>query len=256
MSRSTKRCSGAAALFLAAGLAISMSASQFSAAHAEANASPNETTASQGDAVEKRPLLGVKVQSIDKDTADALGLSEPKGALIIDVMPGGPADAAGLKTNDAILAVDGNAISNAKDLAKRISDLSPKASAEVKIRRGEGDQTVKVEFANSADDQDHADETGTVPEAAKSKRLGLKLSNVATDGGVLIADVDPQSDAATKGLQSGDLIMQVDGAPAASAADLAKSLNVIKEKGREAVLLLIKSGDQTRTVAVRFGMLG
>ena len=150
MSRSTKLCSGAAALFLAAGLAISISASQFSAAHAEAIASPNETTASQGDAVEKRPLLGVKVQNIDKDTADALGLSEPKGALIIDVMPGGPADAAGLKTNDEILAFGGNAISNAKDLAKRIADLSPKSSAEVKIRRGEGDQTVKVEFANSA----------------------------------------------------------------------------------------------------------
>jgi serine protease Do len=233
-----------------------MSASKFSAAHAESNALPSETTASQGDTVAKRPLLGVKVQSIDKDTADALGLSEPKGALIIDVMPGGPADAAGLKTNDAILSLDSNAISNAEDLAKRISDLSPKASTEVKIRRGEGDQTVKVEFANSADVQDHAHEAGTVPEAAKSKRLGLKLSNVATDGGVLIADVDPQSDAATKGLQSGDLIMQVDGAPAASAADLAKSLIVIKEKGREAVLLVIKSGDQTRTVAVRFGMLG
>jgi S1-C subfamily serine protease len=255
MSRSIKLCSGAAALFLAAGLAISVSASQFSAAHADANASPSETTASQ-DAVEKKALLGVKVQSIDKDTADALGLSEPKGALITDVMPGGPADAAGLKANDAILAVDGNAVSNAEDLAKRIADLSPKSSAEVKIRRGEGDQTVKVEFAKAADDQDHADQTGTVPEAAKSKRLGLKLSNVATDGGVLIADVDPQSDAATKGLQSGDLIMQVDGAPAASAADLAKSLNVIKEKGREAVLLVIKSGEQTRTVAVRFGMFG
>jgi serine protease Do len=257
MSRSTKRCSGAAALFLAVGLAISTSASQFSAAHAEANASPNETTVSQGDAVAKRPLLGVKVQSIDKDTADALGLSEPKGALIIEVKPGGPADAAGLRTNDAILTVDGNAISNAEDLAKRIADLSPKSSAEVKIRRGEGDQTVKVQFANSADDQDHVDETGAEPEAATSKRLGLKLSNIATDGGgVLIADVHPQSDAATKGLQSGDLILQVDGAPAASAADLAKNLNVIKEKGREAVLLLIKSGDQTRTVAVRFGMFG
>jgi serine protease Do len=233
-----------------------MPASQFSAAHAEANASSNETTASHGNAAERRPLLGVKVQSIDKDTADALGLSEPKGALIIEVKPGGPADTAGLKANDAILTVDGNAIYNAEDLAKRISDLSPKASTEVKIRRGEGDQTVKVELANSADDQDHADETETVPEAAKLKRLGLKLSNVATDGGVLIADVDPQSDAAAKGLQSGDLIMQVDGAPAASAADLAKNLNVIKQKGREAVLLLIKSGEQTRTVAVRFGMLG
>lgn len=256
MSRSKKLCSGTAALVLAAGLAISMSASQFSAAHAEAIAPPNEITAGQGDAVVKRPLLGVKVQSIDKDTSDALGLSEPKGALIIDVMPGGPADAAGLKPHDAILAINGNQISNAEDLAKRIADLSPKSSAQVKIRRGEGDQTVKVEFANSADDQDHADKTGTAPEAAKSKRLGLKLSNVATDGGVLIADVDPKSDAAMKGLQSGDLIMQVDGAPAASAAELAKNLNVIKEKGREAVLLLIKSGDRTRTVAVRFGILG
>ena len=84
MSRLIKRCSGAAARVLAVGLAISIPAGQSSAALAEANASPNETTASQGVAVAKRPLLGVKVQSIDKDTADALGLSEPKGALITE----------------------------------------------------------------------------------------------------------------------------------------------------------------------------
>ncbi len=255
MGISKQTGSHARTLLLATGLAIGASMGGISMAQADAGTSPREATADQQEAVAKRPLLGVKVQNVDKDTAEALGLSEAKGALIVGVMPGGPADAAGLKANDAILAVDGNVIADAKDLANRIAELSSKASAEVKFRRGEGEQTVKVEFAKAPDNQANA-QTNTAPAGEKSQRLGLMLSEVAVDEGVLIADVDPQSDAASKGLKSGDLILQVDGAPAASAEDLAKSVNAIREKGRQAVLLLVKSGDQTRTVAVRFGMLG
>jgi serine protease Do len=255
MGISTQTGSRARILLLAAGVAIGASMGGIAVAQAEAGTSPREATADQQEAGAKRPLLGVKVQNVDKDTADALGLSEAKGALIVGVMPGGPADAAGLKANDTILAIDGKAISDAKDLANRIAELSSKPSTELKIRRGEGEQTVKVEFAKASDNQDNA-ETNKAPAGEKSQRLGLMLSDVAGDEGVLIADVDPQSDAASKGLKSGDLILQVDGAPAASAEDLAKSVNAIREKGRQAVLLLVKSGDQTRTVAVRFGMLG
>lgn len=251
MGISIQPLSSARALLLATGLAIGASTGGIALAQAEAVASPPEATAGRQETGTKRPLLGVKVQNVDKDTADALGLPEAKGALIVAVMPGGPADAAGLKANDAILAVDGNVISDAKDLANRIAEVSSKSSAEVKIHRGEGEQTLKVEFAKASDNQ----QTKTEPAGEKSRRLGLMLSGAPVDEGVLIADVDPKSDAASKGLKSGDVILQADGAPAGSAEDLAKSLNAIRDKGRQAVLLLVKSGDQTRTVAVRFGMV-
>ncbi|OYW52476.1 MAG: hypothetical protein B7Y80_19045 [Hyphomicrobium sp. 32-62-53] len=91
-------------------------------AYAQALPAQREVTERQKTEA-KKPILGVEVQDVDRDTADALVLADAKGALIIDILSAGPADKAGLNPTDAILSVNGNAIADAKDLARQIAEL-------------------------------------------------------------------------------------------------------------------------------------
>ncbi len=204
----------------------------------------------------KKPVLGVKVQDVDRDTADALGLADAKGALIVDILSGGPADKGGLKPTDAILSVNGKAISDAKDLARQIAELSPKSSVDIAIRRGESKQNLKIELGEAAGGAPAESDTKESSAEPETLQLGLSLANSSSAEGAVISSVDPDSDAAAKGLKSGDVIVQVDGAPAQSAEAAVESVSRIKKMGRDAVLLQIRSGNQLRTVAVRFSSVG
>ena len=73
----------------------------------------------------KRGWLGVKIQNVDEDTAASLGLKEAHGALVSEVTPNGPAAAAGIKTQDAILQVNDEKIADSRDLARKIAELAP-----------------------------------------------------------------------------------------------------------------------------------
>lgn len=247
--------SSAAAVLLAAGLisAASLSASPRALAHSGAM---GKDTAEQSQSIPaaKRAWLGVRVQSIDADTALALGRTEAKGALITELMPDGPAAAAGLKVSDAVLALNGQAVADGRDLARQIAGLQPDASAEFKILRGDSEQTITVKLAASKETAQTA--PAPAQDAKTMPRLGLRLAPAPQDGGVLIAHVDPNSDAARKGLTSGNVILEVDGTRVASAAEVVDSLKAVHGKGRKAVLLVVKSGSETRTVPVRFHVMG
>ena len=105
-SSTTPRC-GVTGSLIFAGLVAAMSPLVTSLARAEANpAATAVAEQSKKSTAVNRSWLGVKVQSIDDDTAAALGLPEAKGALVSEVVPDGPAAASGLKGEDAIMAVD------------------------------------------------------------------------------------------------------------------------------------------------------
>ena len=208
-----------------------------------------------------RGWLGVKIQNIDDDTAASLGLSEDKGALISEVMAAGPAADAGLKVQDAILEVNGKEIEDSRDLARKIADFAPGATVKVKVWRLDEEKTLKVKlgkFPNSTKvalgkfDDDEAEEK---PEKVDLKQLGLTLmparSGGSSEEGVAIAEVDPNSDAAKKGLKSGDVILEAGGKSVSSPADVLEALKRMKELGRTAVLLHIKTGDQKRLIPVQ-----
>ena len=93
-----------------------------------------------------RGWLGVKIQNIDEDTAASLGLTEPKGALVTEVTARGPAADAGLKNGDAILSVNGNKVADSRDLARQIAGFSPNTKVDVRVLRGQKEQTVSVKL--------------------------------------------------------------------------------------------------------------
>jgi serine protease Do len=213
-----------------------------------------------------RGWLGVKIQNVDEDTAASIGLSDPHGALVSEVTPNGPAAKAGLKTQDAILQVNSDKIADSRDLARKIAELTPDTPVDVKIWRNNAEQSVKVKLglfpknAEAAMNGDNEDENGksgeddSKPSSTELSQLGLTLMparSASGESGVAIAEVDPSSDAAEKGLKPGDVILEVSGQAVATPNDVVTGVKKAQDLKRTAVLLHIKSSDQKRFVAVQ-----
>ncbi len=206
-----------------------------------------------------RGWLGVKIQNVDDDTAASLGLATPSGALVSEITPSGPAEASGLKARDAILNVNGDKIEDSRDLARKIAGYAPDTVVDVKVWRNGAEQTVKVKlgtFPSSQDELARLEEgkPGSAPEAMELQQLGLKLAPAGADGvkdGVAIADVEDASDAAQKGIKQGDVILEVQGEPVKTAADVIAGVKKARELGRKAVLLHVRTGEQKRFVALQ-----
>ena len=205
-----------------------------------------------------RGWLGVKIQNVDEDTAASLGLPAPKGALVSEVTANGPAAAAGLKTQDAILQINSDKIADSRDLARKIAEFSPDTTVDVKVWRNNSEQTVKVKlglFPNSGDPmKSEQPDSKPQPSSLELSQLGLTLMPARSGSpkdGVVIAEVDPSSDAAEKGIKAGDVIMEVSGQPVTAPEDVVVGVKKAQELKRSAVLLHVKSGEQKRFVAVQ-----
>ena len=205
-----------------------------------------------------RGWLGVQIQSVDQGIADSLGLKQPEGAIVGEVQDGGPAAAAGFKVGDAITAINGKPIKDSRDLALRISQMDPGAKVTVSYWRGGESHDVDVTLGKlPSTEQLASGGDQTKPPVAKPSSLkdfGLTLSPDTSNqaGGVVISDVDPAGQGAEHGLQAGDVILSVGSKPVTSPSDVEKIVADAKAGGQKAVLLRIKSGDQTQFIALTF----
>ena len=214
----------------------------------------------------KRGWLGVKIQNVDEDTAASLGLNEARGALVSDVTPNGPAAAAGIKTQDAILQVNDAKVADSRDLARKIAELSPDSPVNIKVWRNNSEKVINVKlglFPKNAEalmNGDNDDNSGgsnkeeAKPSQMELSQLGLTLMPARSgpdQEGVAIAEVDPSSDAAEKGLKPGDVILEVSGEIVKTPDDVVTGIKKAQGLQRKAVLLHIKSSDQKRFVAVQ-----
>ena len=214
-----------------------------------------------------RGWLGVKIQNVDEDTLAALGLPEAKGALVSEITVDGPAAGSGLKVQDTILQVNAEKINDSKDLARKIADLHPDATVELKVWRGGAEQMVKVKlgkFPGSAEEiakleQGQAPGDDKADDGVEVGQLGMKLALSKSSGGsegVTIAEVASNSDAAEKGLKSGDVILQVDSVPVSSPEDVVAGVNKVAGSGKKAVMFYVKTAEQKRIVPLKFGKKG
>jgi len=98
-----------------------------------------------------RGFIGVQIQPITKDIAEAMGLKEPKGALVAETVQGGPAEKAGLKRGDTIVAVNGQAVREPKELSRRIAAIEPGKSGSLTVLRDGQERTVTIEIGRQND---------------------------------------------------------------------------------------------------------
>ena len=166
-----------------------------------------------------RGWLGVVIQDVDRDLADAFGLKKPLGALVNDVMPGGPADTAGLTSSDVITHFNGKRINSSGDLPHVVGATPPGKQVPVVIMRERKKKTIKVTVGTLGQDGPlAASEPGDSPEdSASLGRLGIEVEAVdeATkkrwriSGGVEVVKVLPGGPADEAGVRSGDVIAQL-----------------------------------------------
>lgn len=215
-----------------------------------------------------RGWLGVQIQPVNATIADSLRLRGTKGALVSEPQPGSPAEASGIKPGDVILSIDGRPVADPRDLAVLVASYPPNASVRVQIWRDGNPQEITVKLGKLPGDQQVAaapDVRGpgnTSPgngnrnanQGAQIQGLGVTITpSRDAAGGVLISRVDPNGIAAQAGLDVGDIILTVGGTKVTSAADVDKAVNLAKQQGLKAVLLRVKSGDDTQFVALPLG---
>ncbi|MGI9493265.1 MAG: Do family serine endopeptidase [Geminicoccaceae bacterium] len=215
------------------------------------------------DGMVERGWLGVHIQALDDDLADGLGLDEAKGALVARVTEDGPAATHGIEQGDVILDFAGTKIDHLRDLTRAVADMKPGSEAEIRVWRdgAETDLTVKIDQMPSAqqmaaiDSEDEAEEDTT-------PKLGLALAMLddqarqamdLPDGldGAMVTRVLPGSPAAEKGVREGDVIVEADHQAVTDPETVVNAVRAVAERGDEAILLLIKRGDQDRFIAVR-----
>jgi serine protease Do len=201
-----------------------------------------------------RGWLGVKIQNLDKDMAGTYGLQDTSGALVQEVTLKGPAEASGVKVEDVILSVNGAKIKDTKDLALKIAEYAPNTVVDVRVMRRDKEEVVKVTLGRFPGSTEVASAPEKTEQATKeSTSLGMSFAAPARRGqtprepGVTVASVDEASDAATKGINAGDVITHVNGDAVNSAEDVEAS---VKRANRSTVRLTVKSDSRTAVIAV------
>jgi serine protease Do len=200
-----------------------------------------------------RGLLGVSIQDLTAELAKSLGLKESKGALISQVVPGGPADKAGFEQGDVIVNFDGRPVGDSKDLPRIVASTPVGKTVTVKLLR-DGKEIERQAKVGEMDEENTAEEAKTpihpslgvtvqnlTPQIARE--LGLKKN-----AGVVVTGVEPGSPAAEAMIQVGDVIQEVNRKPVKDVDDFVKMVE--KAKGGRSLLLLVQRGANSLFAAV------
>jgi serine protease Do len=192
-----------------------------------------------------RGWLGVAVQPMTADLAESFGLQEARGALVSEVIKGSPAEAAGLRRGDVILAFDGVEIDTFNDLPRLVAAAPVGSSAPLTVFRDGKTLQLQVTIGE-LEDADR--QPAPAPEPAS---LGLGITDITPDAvrlygltgerGALVTSVDPAGPAADSNLRPGDLIVEVNGQEIAKASAF-RQIAARAKKG-ETLRLLVQRGE-------------
>jgi serine protease Do len=206
-----------------------------------------------------RGWIGVQIQPVTSEIADSLGLKKASGALVSEPQSNSPAAKAGIESGDVITSVDGNAVENARELARKIGTMTPGTSVKLGLIHQGQEKTVTLTLGTLPNEHQAAKEQNQreVPDSDVPK-LGLTLAPASRDSGsdgngVVVTAVDPNGVAADHGFQVGDVILDVGGKSVANPADVRKQLAQARKEGKHALLFRVKSQQGTRFVALPLG---
>ncbi len=205
-----------------------------------------------------RGFIGVNIQPVTKEIAESLGLKAEGGALVSDVSVDTPAAKAGIKAGDAILAVDGERLKDARDLSRRVAAKQPGTTVKLLVVRDNKEQTIDVQLGRLPDQQ----RASVTPQkkddrtpSTNDTRLGLSLAPAksvagAGNNGVVITNVDPNGPGSERGFRSGDVILEVAGKVVSSPDEVRDAFNDARKDKKNVVLMRVKRENNTRFVTL------
>lgn len=236
-------------------------------------AAPIVDTLRKGEAI-KRGYLGVQISPLGEDLADSLGLAKNRGEFVQGVEPGKGAEKAGIKAGDVIVSVAGQEVSPDQNLSSIVASQPIGSRVPIVLLRNGQRQSVTAivgerpsedelnSFAQQQD-EDFSQQENQNPGQAAQQSLGIsaipltptiirQLGVAADTRGVVITAVDASTDAGTKGLRRGDVIITANNRPVASQAELDAQVKAVSSQNRNAILLqVLRRGQQPIFLPVR-----
>ena len=208
----------------------------------------------------RRGWLGVRIQDVDEDLAEGLGLETVAGALVTDV-PEGPALEAGIEAGDVITSFDGVEVDDTRGLVRQVADTDIGKEVRVIVFRDGQTETLRVTLGR----REEAD--GAVPASVESSDpvttefMGLTISDMTDElreqlglpddaEGLVVGEVAEDSEAFEKGLRAGDIIIEAGQEKVANVRELEERVEGAKEAGRKSLLLLVRRDGDPRFVAL------
>ena len=206
----------------------------------------------------RRGWLGVRIQDVTEDVAEALGIEKTDGALVTDV-PDGPAKDGGVKSGDVIIEFDGRKIKDTRELVRIVGDSSVGKKVLVKVLRDGKEVSLSVKLGRLEDNI-----ASSQPVRQRTKKVefaGMTLSNIGKEvaeqfgidqniKGVVILDVKVGSVAEDKGLKKGDIIIQVNRIKISSTDELYKLNEEAKKANKTSILMLILRNGMRRFIGL------
>jgi serine protease Do len=210
----------------------------------------------------RRGWLGVRIQNVTDELADALGLEEAAGALVTDV-PEGPAAESGMQSGDVILSFDGNAVEDTRELVRRVGNTAVGATVPVTVFRN-GEMTTLQVTLGRRETAEAVPASAPANDPVPQEMLGIEVTGLTDDlraqldlpegaEGLVVTEIDEASDAFEKGLRRGDLITEAGQERVADASDLADAIEAARDAGRTSLLLLIERAGEPRFMALPLG---
>lgn len=213
-----------------------------------------------------RGWLGVTIQDVTPDMAEARGLAEPKGAIVADLVAGSPAKKSGIKRGDIIVEVNGETVDDATATTRLVGRLAAGSKnsfivlrngnrTNVSVTVGERPEDPNANFA--VNDNDSPDSDGEAEDAPlgitlkpldKATRDAINLD--AGEAGMVIGSIDSDSPFRDLGVQAGMVILDVNGTPLTSVEDLESAIATAKSRNRDKVLMAIRVGQRTSFISV------
>jgi len=218
-----------------------------------------------------RGYLGVTIQNVTPEIAESLGIQPKQGALVNDIVPGGPADKAGVQAGDVILSVNGKNITSASDLTRQVALARAGQSLQVvALRSGRrvnlqivsGLRPSEAQLAqNNGGDEGQGGQSPSEPQATRTNVLGMQLVQLdaaarqrlgvrAGVEGVAVDQVQQASIAGRAGLRRGDVIVRVGDQTVTAPAQVQSAVEAARTAKRP-VLLLINRNGRSQFVALR-----
>ena len=232
----------------------------------------------RGEAIE-RGYLGVRIQSLNDDLADSLGLARNRGEFVQAVEPGEAADNAGIRAGDVVVTVNRQEVTREQTLSYLVANIEPGTRIPIELIRDGRRVTVNAVVGRRPSEDDLASQTfdpdeeqddnafNRPPErqgeGLAEQQLGLSLIPLTPqiarqlgarvdDGGLVVNAVDPSSDAARKGLRRGDIVLSVNNDRVTSVEDMEARIRAAQRADRDAVLLRVqRRGQPPAFIAIR-----